>query len=136
MNKKPAAVADAEEAVAAKAAELAATKEAVQRLEREHSECVVALRQTQTDADAALPQCDMVSVRWRSDKEEPAGRMVILRKTPGGTLVTRRVGDASAYEYRFKWSAHRGKYVQAEKQGSWVSDSRELRSVPAEYVPA
>lgn len=136
MKNKPAAVAAAEEAVTAKAAELAAANETVQRLEREYWECVAALRQAQTDADAALPQCDLVSVGWRSDKETPAGRMVILRRTPGGMLVTRRVGDAAAYEYRFKWSAHRGKYVQVEKQGSWVSDHRELRSVPAEYVPA
>lgn len=136
MKKKPAAVAAAEEAVAAKAAELAATKEAVRRLEREHSDCVAALREAQTNADAALPQCDLVLVVWRGDKETPAGRMVILRRTPGGMLVTRRVGDAAAYEYRFKWSARRAKYVQFEKQGSWVNNRRELRSVPAEYVPA
>lgn len=136
MKKKPAAVAAAEETLHAKAAELAAAKDAVVRLGQEHCACVQALRAAQTEADSDLPQCDLVSVGFRSDKETPVCRVVILRKTPGGMLVTRHVGAADGYEQRFKWSAHRGKYVQAEKQGAWVSDHRELRGVPADYLPA
>jgi hypothetical protein len=132
--KKPKAVIAAEEALSAKAAEVAAAKEALKRLEAEHGAAYVAVRQAQTEADAALPQCGLVRVKWRTSNEEGMGRAVILRRTPGGLLVVRRVGDAGGHEFKFKWAEYSGKYRQAEK-GSYTDDTRELRNVPAEYLP-
>ena len=132
--KKPTIVIAAEEALNAKAAEVAATKDALKRLESEWYAAYAAVRQAQTEADTCLPQCRMVSVRWRSGKEEGGASYVIVRRTLGGMLVVRRVGESSGHEYRFKWSEHAGKYRQAEKPGL-TSDTTELRDVPAEYLP-
>lgn len=133
--KKPKTVVDAEAALNAKAAEVSAAKEALKRLEAELAAAYVAVRSAQTEADASLPQCRMVSVRWRSGTEEGGASYVIVRRTPGGMLVVRRVGDASGSESKFKWAEHAGKYRRAEK-GSWTSDTLELRDVPAEYLPS
>lgn len=133
--KKPKTVIEAEAALGAKAAEVTAAKETLKRLEAEHAAAYAAVRQAQTEADASLPQCGMVRVRRFGGKEEDCGRYVIVRRTPGGLLVVRRVGDADCGESKFKFSQHRGLYVQAEKT-SWSSDSRELRDVPAEYLPS
>lgn len=132
--KKPKTVIEAEAALSAKAAEVTAAKETLKRLEAEHAAAYAAVRQAQTDADASLPQCDMVRVRRYGGKEEDCGRFVILRRTPGGLLVVRRVGEQGG-ESKFKLSQHRGLYVQAEKV-SWASDTCELRNVPAEYLPS
>lgn len=132
--KKHAAVALAEEAMKSKAKELADAKEAVQRLESEHANLRAAVRKAQEEADSTLPQCRLVMVKWRSNKEEDCGLVVILRKTPGGMLVVRRVGY-TGYEYKFKFQDLLGKYTQAEKQTVWSSEQRELRDVPLEYMP-
>lgn len=132
--KKPKTVIDAEAALIAKAVEVAAAKDTLTRLEAEHGAAYSAVYQAQTEADASLQQCRMVRVRWRSDTEEGGARVVILRRTPGGMLVVRKVGDANGYEYRFKWAEHARKYRQAEK-GSFTSDTLEMRDVPAEYLP-
>jgi hypothetical protein len=132
--KKPKTVIEAEAALSAKAAEVTAAKETLKRLEAEHAAAYAAVRQAQTDADASLPQCDMVRVRRYGGKEEDCGRFVILRRTPGGLLVVRRVGEQGG-ESKFKLYQHRGLYVQAEKV-RWASDTRELRNVPAEYLPS
>lgn len=76
----------AEEAAKRKAEELTAAKEMVRRLEEEHRDAVAAVRKAREDADALLPQCRMVSKAWRDSKEQDIGRVVILRKTPGGML--------------------------------------------------
>lgn len=137
--KKPAAVAAAEEALKkalkTKANELASAKEAVQRLEREYADAVVAVRKASEEADSDLPQCRLVQVRWLNAKEEDMGRAAILRKTPSGMLVVRRVGDDSGQEYRFKWRKLSGSYTQAEKATSPYSDLRELRDVPTAFMP-
>ena len=133
--KKPKTVIEAEAALSAKAAEVTAAKETLKRLEAEHSAACAAVRQAQTDADANLPQCGMVRVRRYGGKDEDCGRFVIVRRTPGGMLVVRRVGDASGNESKFKFSPHRALYVQAEKT-SWAIDHRELRDVPSEYLPS
>ena len=132
--KKPKTVIDAEDAASAKKAEFEASKEAMNRLEKECFQALAAVRTAQTDADAALPQCRLVRVRWRSSNEEDMGRVVILRRTPGGMLVVRYVGEPDGSEQRFKWAEYAGKFRQAEK-GSYISDTRELRDVPAEYLP-
>ena len=75
-------------------------------------------------ADVDLPQCRMVSVPWRSGTEVDTGHVVILKKTPSGTLVARRVGDEGGAEYRFKWAEHRAKFVQAEKSKFFGSSTR------------
>ena len=132
--KKPKTVVDAEAALAAKAAEVAAVKEALERLKSEWGIAHTAVRHAQTEADATLPQCRLVRIRWRSSNEEDMGRVVILRRTPGGMLVVRYVGEFDGSEHKFKWAEYAGKYRQAEKS-SYTSHTRELRDVPAEYLP-
>lgn len=129
------AVAAAQLKVDSVAQELAAARADVERLEADVGAARAALRDARVAADAERPQCRMVSVRWRSGTEDDAGRVVILKKTPGGTLVVRRVGDEGGPEYRFKWSAHSAKFVQAEKSPFFGSDTRELRDVPTEFLP-
>jgi hypothetical protein len=133
--KKPKTVIEAEAVASVKKAEFEAAKETMNRLEKEWFAALAAVRQAQTDADATLPQCRMVRVRRYCSKEEDCGAFVVVRRTPGGLLVVRRVGDTSGYESKFKLSRHRGLYVQAEK-ASLSSDTRELRDVPAEYLPS
>jgi hypothetical protein len=133
--KKPKIVIEAEAAVSAKAAEVTAAKETLKRLEAEHAAAYAAVRQAQTEADASLPQCRLVRVRRFGGNEEDCGRCVIVRRTPGGLLVVRSVGDADCGESKFKFSQHRGLYVQAEKTSRW-SDPRQLRDVPVEYMPS
>lgn len=142
MAKSKKAPSPAAEAVAAAqlkvdgvAQELAAARAEVERLEADVVVARAALRDTRVAADAELPQCRMVSVRRFSGIEDEAGRVVILKKTPGGTLVVRRVGNGGGPEYRFKWSAHRAKFVQMEKYAFFGSDTRELRDVPTEFLP-
>lgn len=133
--KKTKEVTAAEEAANKKAAELAAARETVKRLEREHAESIAAVRKAHEDADALLPQCRMVIVHWRSGQEHDIGRVVILRKTPSGIVVVRRVGNPSDATYKFKWREHSSRYEQVEKN-SWFSyNRRELRDVPSDYLP-
>jgi hypothetical protein len=122
--KKPKTVIAAEAALSAKAAEVAAARDALKRLEAEHGAAYAAVRQAQTDADAALPQCRVVRVRWRNGNEEDAGRVVIVRRTPGGVLVVRHVGAPAGHEYKFKWSEHSHKFRRAEC-GGYNSDTSE-----------
>lgn len=134
MKQKPASVVSAEIARDLKLKELEGARESVKRLEREWIESAAAVRDAQTLADASLPQCEMVYRKWPSGREESAGRVVIIKRTPTGILVTRRIGDTARGEHRFKWAEYSGRYVQAEK-ATWASDRRELRDVPAEYTP-
>ena len=129
-------VSAAEEAVSSKAAELDAAHGEVDRLKREHGEAFAALSKAREDADASLPQCRMVRIVWRGNKAADAGMLVILRKTPTGMIVARRVGAPAGAEFRFKWSAHGQCFRDAAKHSSWLSDSLELRDVPTEYMPA
>lgn len=119
----------------AKARELAAAKETVSRLEAEHADAGRDLRAAQEAADAGLPQCLVVRSKFRCGREEEMGRFVILRKTPGGVLVTRRVGELSGSEYRFKWDALHSEFVQAEKNTFYGSDTRKARGVPPDFLP-
>jgi hypothetical protein len=75
------------------------------------------------------------TLRWRSGNEEDAGRVVIVRRTPGGMLVVRHVGAPAGHEYKFKWSEHSHKFRKAERVG-YTIDTSELRDVPAEYLPS
>lgn len=132
--KKPKAVIDAEKIAAEKAIQLAAAKGDVCQLEREYSNAVAAIRKAQEDADASLPQCSLVRSSWRSSAEVVDGKVVVVRRTPSGMLVVRRVGDSTGCEYKFKWDRNAEQYRQAEKRFSSVSDTRALRDVPNEYA--
>lgn len=138
-KKKPSAAAEAVSAaklvVELAKADLEDARAEVKRLEQKVSDAHVAWRDAQVAADAELPQCGMVLVKWRSGKEEDAGRLVILRKTPGGMLIARRVGDVYGAEMKFKWSQHRAQFVQAEKSSFYANDTRKICEVPAEFLP-
>lgn len=127
-------VISAEQEVKNKAAELEGARATMKRLERELYEASAAVSKAQEDADAMLPQCRMVSVHLRSGETRDIGRVVILRRTPGGIIVVRGVGDTSNMTYKFKWRKHSAQYVQAEKQSSFSYDSRVLHDVPADYL--
>ena len=127
----------AKEALAEK--ELALTKalEAVELAKQEKGEAYTALCKAQMDADSGLPSCDCVSIReyGRGDPVLVA-RMAILRKTPSGLLVVRRLGEPDGQLYHFKWSPYSSTYHEKKKRERFYSGSRtELRNVPAEFIP-
>lgn len=136
MKKKPTSVAKAEELAKLKKEELDAARAAVRRIEGELGEALAAVRSARKSADAGLPQCKMVHVRWRNSAESDLSDVAILRRTPGGVLVVRRLGDSPGMEFRFKFNAYRDVYAQAEKRHYFGSNHRELRDVPAEFLPA
>lgn len=135
MKKKPSAVALAQAFQVAKEAELREARTVVKTLEGELGAAISATRKAQGDEDAHLPQCKIVTV-MSGGRESVFGPVVILRKTPGGMLVTRRVGEPGAKTFKFTFVGHSGKFVQAEKQSSYAYAHRELRDVPAAYMPA
>jgi hypothetical protein len=128
--KLSAAVIAAQEYKAAKQKELAIAEESIKLLREELSAAYIAARKAQEDDDSKLPQCDIVSVEWRSRKETPAGRAVIMRKTPTGFLIVRRVGEV---DYDFKFKCENGNYVKVEKR-SYGYSSTELHNIPVEFL--
>jgi hypothetical protein len=132
--KKTKTVVDAEIVVSAKAVEVAAAKETLKRLEHEHWEALEAVRKAQTDVDASLPQCRIVRASGFSGAEVGGARVVIVRRTPGGMLVVRHVGNTDGYEYKFKWVEHAGNYRRVTTE-RWASSFDELRDVPDAYLP-
>lgn len=132
-KKKPDAVlaAEAKEREAHEA--LAAAREALGNAENNYHAAVLVTREARFVADAEFPQCRLVSIGWRNDRETEVGRVVIVRQTPTGMLVTRRVGDD--VEQRFKFSKYRGVYVDARKSGGYLSTRFELRDIPNEWMP-
>lgn len=128
-------VAAAEQAVKSKHEELKDANATVARLNGELSEATDAMRKAREDADALLPQCRMLIKRWGRAQEEDIGRVVLLRKTPGGMLVVRRVGGPPDTTFKFKWRETPAAYVLVDKHSSFASDTRILRDVPAEYMP-
>lgn len=135
MAKKDAAVAAAEAALAAKQGELTAALEAVERLRGEVGEASRALREARLAADEALPQCVLVKRSLYSSRDEERGRVVVLRKTPGGQLVVRLAGEDGG-EMRFKRSKYSGEWLEAVKSSGWSSDTWLLSDVPPEYEAA
>jgi len=132
-----AAVAAAKLVAEAKKQELAEAEGAVARLKAEWIDAMQSIREAQERADAVLPQCRIVSVSRYSSKEVGGARVVILRRTPAGTLIVRHLGDADRGEYKFRFSTHSEAYREVEKEGRFsYSDRSELRDVPAEYMPA
>lgn len=137
-NKLPPEVVAAEAARLAKAQELCSAQEAVKRLERELVEAIGAVRAARVAADAGLPKCRMVTLEWRTGRVSSDCEVVIVRKTPTGVLVVRRVGEDENHTFRFKVrvSVNGVRYVQSEKAPSFLSITRELRGVPKEFMPS
>jgi hypothetical protein len=117
-----------------KAKELTAARAAVQRIEREVFAAHAAVRAAQTAVDETLPQASMVKVFVRSGNSEDMGRVVIVRRTPGGLLITRPVGEPSGISRSFRWSTARSCYVEKVKAQSYVSSVVTLSDVPAEFA--
>jgi len=130
--KKPKTVIDAEAVADAKKAEFDAAKEAMSSLEKEWYQALAAVHEAQTEADLSLPQCRLVRVR---SGEEDEGPVVILRRTAGGMLVVRHVGQPDGAERKFKWVQWAGKFQQSERSSGYGYGIRELRDVPAAYLP-
>lgn len=133
--KKPAAVVAAEQMATSKAEAVAAAKVALALLEQQHAQAMRDVRAAQEASDADLPQCREVVVSWHSGKEIRTTQVVIERRTPSGMLIVRERGDPYGLERRFKWGHHVKKFISAERSYSMASDRRELRDVPAEYIP-
>lgn len=136
MKKKPDAVAAAKAITEAKRLELEAARENVKRLENELGESLREERVARENADSAMPQCRMVRTSRSSTQEADVCRVVILRQTPSGILVTRAVGDTGEVEYKFKRSQYSGKFIQAERRSTFSFYQRELRDVPANFYRA
>ena len=126
--KKTKDLVDAEAAFAAKTGEILAARLHMKRLEIELSESCAAVQKAQADADASLPHCRIVRVRLYGGIESYGYNAVIVRRTPSGMLVVRRIGEKD--EYRFRWRAQSQKFV---KVGNFFNI--ELSDVPAEYLP-
>ncbi len=126
--KKTKDLVDAEAAFAAKKADFDAARLHMKRLEIELSESCAAVRKARADADASLPHCRMVRIRLYGGLESYGDKAVIVRRTPSGMLVVRRIGEKD--EYRFRWRAQTQKFG---KVGNFFKI--ELRDVPAEYIP-
>ena len=134
--KKHKTVIAAEAAYEAKKAEMQAAELAAKNLALEVSQAYAAIQAAQTLIDADLPQCVGVAISQYSKNEEDRGRFVIVRKTPGGLLVVRKVGDHSGNESKYKWSKGGGKFCLNKARGNfYLSKSLELRDVPPEFLP-
>lgn len=126
---------DTPEIIAARAAHAAAEalkkdlKRQLNEAEKAESDSYAAIRAAMLARDELLPSCWAVtSSRW--SQKEKRTKMVILRKTPAGTLVVRPVGtgEDSAQKYKpdFSGALRRiGKYDGFDR----------LDSVPAEFLP-
>lgn len=132
-DRRDAAVIAAEAAVSEKAAELVVARERVRQLEQEYATANEALQQARIAADSHLPRCRLVRINSRSGEEREIGPGVILRKTPGGLLIVRRVGAPSG-EIKFKRSEYTGRYTDASKKSGFVYDRLGLRDVPPEFM--
>ena len=71
-----------------------------------------------------------------SGREKTYDPVVILRLTPGGLLVVRRVGANSELTLKFKWDEYALNYTQAESKLFSGSGYRKLENVPIEYMPS
>lgn len=88
-----------------------------------------ASKEARIKADETLPQCKMVIVGGWTGEEKDDGNAAILKVTPSGQLVVRRVGDHDR-NYRFRLDKYTGSWRQVARYAT-----RELRDVPAEYLP-
>lgn len=89
----------------------------------------VAIRAAMIARDEKLPQCESVeSSRWSA--KERRTKMVILRKTPAGTLVVRPIGTGEdcAQKYKTDFS---GVFRRTGKFDGFYR----LEGVPAEFLP-
>lgn len=131
-NKKDAEVLAAEKAeeealIAWKAAE----SEALVAKQNYYAACR-ASQEARIKVDETLPQCKMVIVGWMGNEKDD-GRAAILKMTPSGQLVVRRVGNHDE-NYRFRLDKYTGSWIQVARTSSF-SDKRKLLDVPAEYTP-
>lgn len=124
----------AEEALTAAHAALAAGREEVTRLEAAVAEAQAALGAARIEADKDLPRCTWVTFGWRGT-EQSRHPVVIVRRTPSGRLVVRHVGGDPAYTSTFQWNERAGVFTEVARR-SFTSSYRELRDVPAAYLPA
>ncbi len=131
-NEKNDEVLAAENAEVAALAAWEAADAETKRAEQAYYASRLASQEERIKADETLPQCKMVSVGWAGNEKDD-GRVAILKMTPNGQLVVRRVGDRDG-NYRFRLDKYTGRWLQAEKSGRF-SVNRELRDVPAEYLP-
>lgn len=133
-QKDPPTVIAALEVRASRHAEMVAAELAVKAAKEAYKSACAAVLEARKQADESLPQCMLVRSAWRGSRTEEAGRVVILRKTPGGLLVTRRVAETD--EMRFKFSPYSGVYIKQRKGSTFMSCHYELRDVPPEWMPA
>ena len=136
MSKTPKIVEDAKAALAAAEAKAKEADEACALARIEVSRAYEALRLARIAADSDLPKCTIVS-KGRLSKNESAFAGVILRKTPTGLLIVRRVGANDNSASRFAWSEFRREYMEKKPRGSSLYHGTfdVLADVPAEFMP-
>lgn len=133
--KRPQLVVDAERRVVAAIESLKVLDASVRKMRLEQNQAINDLTAAQTEADADLPQCRVVSVSLRTGAPTGIGAMhVILRRTPAGTIFTRHVGATTDYEYKFKFGEMSGAYVESTRD-RYPINRLELRDVPSEFMP-
>ena len=131
--KKPKAVIEAEKARDEKLAEMKAAKQVVERLSSEYLAAINAVTAAQVEADSSLPQCELWSIS-RGGITVIASKQVIVRQTPTGILVLRRVGESAEATTQYEFSKFSGVF-RPKKRISYLSVTYELRNVPAQFIP-
>ena len=136
MSKAPKIVEDAMAALAAAEAKVKEADAACALARIEVSHAYEALRIARIAADSNLPKCTIVT-KGRLSKTQSASEGVILRKTPTGLLVVRRVGAKDDSASRFAWSEFRRAYMEKKPRGSGMyhGSFEVLADVPAEFMP-
>lgn len=136
MSKTPKIVEDAMAALAAAEAKAKEADAACALARLEVGKAYEVLRLAKIEADASLPKCTIVS-NGRLSKNESASAGVILRKTPTGLLIVRRVGVSDDCASRFEWSKFRREYVEKKSRSSGLYRVYfdVLADVPAEFMP-
>ena len=124
---------DAEAALAEKRQALDDARSRVSFLEKELDDLHEAQREGRIKADSLLPQCNMVRGVGREKTYDP---VVIVRLTPGGLLVVRRVGASSELELKFRWDKYALNYTQKESNLFSGGAYRKLENVPIEFMPS
>lgn len=89
-----------------------------------------AVEEARKEADGELLQGDMV-ITGRSS-EEADGKAAVVRLTPTGQVVVRRVGSEGT-EMRFGWNKYQGR-IEQQAKGRWDGGRRQLRNLPEAFV--
>ena len=133
--KKPKSLIEAEKARDEKQAEMKAAEQVAGQLKVEYLAALNAVTAAQVDADSSLPQCELWSVSRHTGSASLSSKLVIVRQTPTGILIVRRVGEQSGATKQYEFSKYCEVFRPKKQSDYYSSASFELRNVPAQFIP-